>query len=724
MNKLANSPTTSNSIRVHRLVSIYALVLLWVLGIGARLVYLQVGQVDKYRTLANEQKSGYIEVSSRRGEIRDRHLEDLAISIRADSLYAEPPRIKKILQTADLLAPILEAEGGAIHKKLLSARDFVYLGRRLNPDQAQAVRQLNLPGLGLQKESKRIYPGGQLACHVVGFVGVDDEGLSGLEYLYDGLLKGTKTKVPVSLNARRETFARLSDIRLSDGHMLVLNLDRSIQFAAEQVLRDTVEKCQALNGSAIVMDPNNGEILAMASCPVYDPNAFRKSEERARRNCGILEIYEPGSTFKIITLSAVLNEGLAEPEEEIDCRVGTLRLAGKVYREAHNSYGTLTFNQVIAKSSNVGTIKLGLRLGNDRFYSYIQRFGFGAKTGIELPGEQSGLLRPPSEWSKISIGALSIGQEIGVTPIQMLRAVAAIGNGGYLVEPRLVRQILTGSGENHYRPELKRVRILNESTAARMKEALAMVVNVGTGRSASLDGYSSAGKTGTAQKYINGRYSHDKFVASYVGFAPLLQPRLAAIVVINEPKGQYYGGQVAAPAFGRIMERALMYLNIPQDRPLPSDEKGPANKADRPANETARPGMDLVQAEEPSWSEEGEVPDNLEATVLSLIGDASGSSEVPNLVTVSTDLLQLPDFTGWNLRDVAGEGARLGLRMRISGAGTAVAQRPPAGSRVARQAVCEVYFSTDTRRANGLADTHLAGSGKDAKKRKPREKIS
>ncbi|HXK59414.1 MAG TPA: penicillin-binding protein [Acidobacteriota bacterium] len=689
MNRGAKSQTSYGFIRVHRLVLIYALVMMWALGIGVRLVYLQVVQADKYRTLAQEQQSGFIEVSSRRGEIRDRHLDDLAISVRADSLYAEPAKISKPLETAQTLAPILNMEANEIHKKLLSRREFVYLARRLEPEQVARIKQLELPGLGFQKESKRVYPGGPLACHIVGFVGLDDEGLSGLEYLYDKVLKGSKTKVSLRVNARRESFERLTDVRLSDGHTLILNLDRSIQFTVEQVLKETVDKFQAVNGSAIVMDPNNGEILAMASYPTFDPNQYQRSDEEARRNRGILEIYEPGSTFKIITMAAVLNEGLSYPNEPVDCRVGTLRLAGKVYREAKRSYGTLTFNQILAKSSNVGTIKLGLRLGNDRLYSYIQRFGFGAKTGIELPGEQTGLLRPPSEWSKISIGALCIGQEIGVTPIQMLRALAVIGNGGYLVEPRLVRRILTADGDIYYRPETKRVRILSEDTAARMKEALALVVDEGTGRSATVEGYTSAGKTGTAQKFINGRYSHSKFVASYVGFAPLAEPRLAAIVVINEPKGQYYGGLVAAPAFSRIMERALMYLNVPQDRPLtPEDGKSP-----RRGRRRAEPRLDVVRAEVPGWSEESEIPENLEATVLSLIGENTPTSAASGRVTVNTDLVELPDFTGWNLRDVAREGARLGLRMKISGTGTAVAQRPPAGSRVARQTVCEVFFS-------------------------------
>ncbi|RPJ86401.1 MAG: penicillin-binding protein, partial [Acidobacteria bacterium] len=306
MNTLPTSPTINTSIRVHRLVLVYVLVLAWTLGIGARLVYLQAGQAQKYRTLANEQQSGFVEISSRRGEIRDRRLEDLAISVRADSVYAQPSQIKKVFEAAQSLAPVLGMKAGEVHKKLVNNREFVYLGRKLTPAQIQATKRLNIEGLGFQKESKRVYPGGTAACHVLGFVGIEDEGLSGLEYLYNKYLKGAKTKVPLRLNARRETFERLSDVRLSDGHTIVLNLDRSVQFAAEQVLKETVEKCRAINGSAIVMDPKNGEILAVASYPVFDPNDYRHSHEDARRNRAILEIYEPGSTFKIITLAAVL----------------------------------------------------------------------------------------------------------------------------------------------------------------------------------------------------------------------------------------------------------------------------------------------------------------------------------------------------------------------------------------------------------------------------------
>jgi cell division protein FtsI (penicillin-binding protein 3) len=396
----ASSTDTKCRLKLYRLVSLYVFILLWIALIAGRLIYLQGFRSEQYRNQAREQQSGFLEVSSSRGEILDRRLEELAISVRADSLFAEPHKIKDRLAAAQLLSPILGVSPDEIHKKLLSGRHFVYLGRKLAPAEVEAVRALGLAGLGFQKERKRVYPGGELACHLLGFVGLEDEGLSGVEYLYNDLLKGNKTKVYLRLNAKRESFERLSDTALPDGHTIILNIDRSVQYATERVLKETVEKHRAINGSAIIMDPETGEMLAMASYPTFDPNRYGESHEESRRNRGILEIYEPGSTFKLMTIAGVLNEGLAHPDEQLDCRVGTLRLAGKVYREAKHSHGILTVNQILAKSSNVGTIKLGLRLGPERFYGYIRRFGFGAKTGIELPGEQTGLLRPPPEWSQ------------------------------------------------------------------------------------------------------------------------------------------------------------------------------------------------------------------------------------------------------------------------------------------------------------------------------------
>lgn len=663
---------------LNRLLIVYLFLGIWIVGLVIRLIGLQIFESENYRILAERQQIGFIELSPRRGDILDRHLEELAISIQTDSVFAHPKEVANPFQAAQALAKILEQDRQELYKKLISERPFVYLARKISPRQSGELRKLAAHGIYFQKETKRVYPSRELAAHVLGFVGLDNEGLSGLEYLFNDLIKGRRTRVNLRLDALRQSYEREQDTSQNAGNVMVLNLDKTIQYIVEQVLQQTVRSTRAINGSAIVMNPHSGEILAMASYPVFDPNRYQDYHEEIRRNRAILEIYEPGSTFKIVPAAAVLNEDAAEPMETIDCRVGTLRIAGKVYREAKHSYGLLTFNQIVAKSSNVGTIKLALRLGEGKLYRYITSFGFGAQTGIELPGEQSGLLRPPPEWSKLSIGALAIGQELGVTPLQMLRAFAVIANGGDLVKPQLVRQVLTVQGDPVFRSKTEKIRILSQEAAQLAKDALSGVVEEGTGRSAQLNGYSSAGKTGTAQKFIDGRYSHTKYIASYAGFAPVERPALAAIVVINEPEGEYYGALVAAPAFKQIMERCLIHLKAPQDRPQ---------------------YMELAAAKNISISEEEfeleRFPqEKLEAALETLIQQKPVVQESDHTLTLEVGAFSLPDFSGQNLREAGRLGARLGLRLKASGSGVAVGQRPAPGTQVFRDTVCEVFFST------------------------------
>ncbi|MGW8179785.1 MAG: penicillin-binding protein, partial [bacterium] len=586
-------------------------------------------------------------------------------------------------------------------EKLNSKRGFVYLKRKVPPSQSKKVKSLRLKGIGTRQESKRVYPNRELACHVLGLVGIDDEGLGGLEYRFDEQLSGTKTRVDVRFDARRTSYQSISRPEATDGNTLVLTLDRTIQHAAEQVLRKTVQEHKALNGVAIVMNPNSGDVLAMASYPFFNPNNYTDFPDSARRNRAILDLYEPGSTFKAITLAAVLNEGLTTLDEVIDCRMGTARLAGKVYKEAKTNFGDLTVAQIFAKSSNIGTVKLGLRLGNEKLYDYISRFGFGKETGIELPGEQVGLLRPTRQWSKISIGAISIGQEIGVTPIQMITAMSTIANGGYLVRPHVIQQINTPGGDLVYRPTSVRKEILQPGTVSQLKRAMTTVMTSGTGRAVQLHGYTSAGKTGTAQKIVNGVYSKKKYVASFVGFAPIEDPALITLVVINEPtKGLYWGGYVAGPAFKEIMERALIQLRVPQDRIPP----------------TGNPLSDLAKtnstAEEPaaekniSVTEKRVLLSNLEETVRTIReGEVNGDQE--RTVTLFLEARALPDFTGKNLREVARECAVLGLHLKISGSGIAVGQRPGPGERISRGTLCEVFFSKEGLKLNASSEVAL-----------------
>ena len=668
-----------------RVLVFYLLILVWIVGLLVRLVDLQVFQSDYYRKLAQGQGEGHTYLRSKRGEILDRNLRELAVSVETGSIGAQAGRIQNFEKTARALGPFLRLDGEKIREKLTSNTGFTYLARKIPPHQVPMIRDLKLPGIQVDWEVRRAYPKRELAAHVLGFVGLENEGLGGIEYLYDGVIRGEMTRVNLMVDGRRHVYGREWSGSNPRGNILVLNLDESIQYSVEQVLGETVSQYEATSGSAIVMNVNSGEVLAMASYPTFNPNKHSDYDQGDYRNRAILDIYEPGSTFKIVTLAAVLEDGLSQPGELVDCRVGTVRLGGKVYREAKRSFQTLSFNQILAKSSNVGTIKLGLRLGDERLYSYILRFGFGRKSGIELPGEQVGLLAPPERWSKISIGALSIGQEIGVTPVQMIQAMAALGNGGYLVKPRLVRRVLSENGEVIEESRIDRQKILSSSTAQAMKNALGQVVEQGTGRRAQLTGYSAGGKTGTAQKFVGGSYSKSRFVASFVGIAPLSNPVLAALVVIDEPQGSHYGGVVAAPAFRRIMERALINLKVPVDRPILPQKGILAEAWDE---QTDINEVSAFVSDEP-------LPQNsLEQTVLNLIKHRSPTGEGGRTVKVKTGVFPLPDLSGLSLRQVLRKTGGLSLRLKVSGSGRVVAQRPAPGTPVFAGAVCQVYLTS------------------------------
>ena len=686
-----------NTALIYRLLGVYLLLAVWSLILVGRLAQLQLYKSPEYRLKAEQQQIGFVELSPQRGDILDRHLDELAISVRIDSVFAHPREIVEPLLTARALAGVLEQDENELYERLISDRAFVYLARKIPPRQAEQVRELNLAGIFFQEETKRFYPGRDLAAHLLGFTGLDNEGLAGLEYLYNDSIKGKKSRVRLRFDAKRHSYESDARSDHSEGNTMVLNIDSAIQYISEQVLKETVLQTEAVNGSAVVMDPQTGELLAMASFPTFNPNRYADYDSEDRRNRAILDIIEPGSTFKMVTFSAVLNERLGEPSEIIDCDVDTLSIAGRRYREAVRTFGLLTFNEVLAKSSNIGTIKLGLRLGDETLYQYIRDFGFGEKTDIDLPGEQAGLLRPPSQWSRVSIGALSIGQEIGVTSLQSLRALSAVANGGYLVTPSVVRHILTPAGDVLYEPEASRERILDPETVTRMREAFSLVTTEGTGKGARLTGYSSGGKTGTAQKFVGGEYSDTRFIASYMGFAPLDEPDLAAIIVINEPRGHYHGGTVAAPAFKQIMERSLIHLRVLRDESPQLEERPVAQMAG-----------ELADSGSVSLKEEQIPVEQLEETVLQLISESPSGPESQGAITVKTSTFPLPDFSGLSLRQVAREFAELGLRLKVSGKGVAVGQRPPAGSTVSKNMVCEVFFSSTREDAPSGVDRQSA----------------
>ncbi|HEY2933741.1 MAG TPA: penicillin-binding protein [Acidobacteriota bacterium] len=664
-----------NDFNPHRLICLAALVFLWALVIFFRLVQLQIFQHDTYLQKAQQQQQGYVQLTPMRGDVLDRNLEELAVSVALDSVYCHPREIKDVRAAAQKIGPIIGIPVETLYERLTSGAPFVYVKRKITPRESEQIRALGLRGLRFQRESKRFYPNQELAAHVIGFVGMDNTGLSGIEYLLDGEIRGDARTVIVTRDARSQILFGAPDENSQSGNVVVLNLDKNIQYIAEQQLGGAVEKFQASGGAAIVIEPHSGAVLAMASYPSFNPNQYAQVTAEMRRNRAILDTYEPGSTFKIVAASAALEEKLAFPEELINCSVGSVSLGGKVFREAHDSYGVLTFNQILAKSSNVGTIKLGLRLGEERLYQYIRKFQFGQPTGVELPGEQSGLLRAPESWSKLSIGAISIGQEIGVTPLQVAAAFGALANDGQWVRPSIVNRVLAPNGSVVKSGRSECHRVISSPTAERIRQALIQVVDDGTGKLAKPYGYSAAGKTGTAQKFIDGSYSHTRYVASFVGFAPVENPAVVVLVMIDEPRGAIYGSAVAAPVFKEIVERTLVQLGIPREK------------------DTLRIARSIPAEPQP---DETEIVDVVQVVQSMLRQEPKLESAGPRGV-VSMPLEetseQLPDFSTKSVREVARICARLGLKLKISGAGRAVAQRPAAGIPIYNGMVCEVFFS-------------------------------
>jgi cell division protein FtsI/penicillin-binding protein 2 len=535
--------------------------------VSLRLVDLMILNHERFSARAKSQHVKVEDIQVRRGMIFDRHGRELALNIDLDSLYCDPETISLDNDKLVRLSSLISKEPKVILSKIPQEGRFAWLGRKLEPSIAEKVKSLNIEGLGFVVEAKRFYPKGQIASHVLGFVGIDNQALEGVELQYDKYMNTVGGKVSFERDASGRTLSSGVD-REAKGNNIVLTIDEGLQYLAEKELNKAMITWRASAASVIMMDPLSGEILALANRPTYDPNRPGISLSANRRNRAITDCYEPGSTFKIIIGIAALEEKIAKTGTLFDVHKGFIEVGGKTIRDVHK-YETLTFKEVIQKSSNVGTITIGMKLGKERIYKYAKLMGFGESTGIDLPGEVSGWISPPERWSGTSIGAMSIGQEVAVTPLQILRAYAAIANGGFLVRPHVVSNFITPEGHVF---DLSRddsmKRVISENTAETFKEILKSVVEEGgTGRKAYVEGNEVAGKTGTAQMInpVTKRYSKEKFVSSFVGFVPADNPRLAMIVVIYEPKGQIYGGVVAAPVFREIANQALSYLNIPRE---------------------------------------------------------------------------------------------------------------------------------------------------------------
>jgi cell division protein FtsI (penicillin-binding protein 3) len=631
---------------------------LWALIVLLRLVQLQVLGRESFARQAARQSERTINLDPRRGPIFDRNGRPLAVSVDVESVYAVPQETSDPQATATALGRAIGLDAAARRElvaQLQRSRAFVWVKRKVDPQVARAVRELRLDGVGFLTENRRYYPKRELASQVLGYVGLDNTGMSGIEYSFEKQLRGRAAKVVVRTDARRRSLGP-ADTPSTEGRAVVLTIDEAIQHAAERELERALVETGSIAGVVVVSDPATGEILALANRPTFNPNRFAAYGSARWRNRAVADAYEPGSIFKIFTAAAALSQHVVDPDEVIDCGNGFIEIAG-IRINDHAVYDRLSFRQVIAKSSDIGAIRVAQRVGREPFNRYLRDFGFGEPTGVDLPAESAGLLRPTSRWSALSLPSMAFGQEIGVTAIQMAAAVGAVANGGYVMRPLIVRQVADGAGGvvKAYKPLAVR-RVLEPETIETLTALLEGVVEGGTGRLAAIPGYRVAGKTGTAQKVdASGRYSAVDHVASFVGFVPSRRPALVVLVSLDSPRGpKNQGGDVAAPLFARITEPALRHLGVPPD--------------------------DAARVLRASASPQGLTP------------AAYHPASDPG---ADADIGRMPDLLGRPAREAAIAAARRGLIVELKGTGRVSAQAPPAGAAVEAGMSCVLTLDHD-----------------------------
>jgi cell division protein FtsI (penicillin-binding protein 3) len=712
-----------------RLYLLAAALAVWAFAIGFRLVYLQIFRYGSFEQRAQHQQQRTIEVSPRRGIIYDRAGRELAMSIAVDSVFAVPADIPDLAGTISLISRITKSDPHELLAKCEAAKTFCWVARKADAETAERIRSLNLRGIYFQKESKRFYPKRELAAHVLGYVGTDDEGLSGIEREFDDQLRGRPGRMLISVDARRKWFGSVEK-QPEPGENVVLTIDEQIQYIAERELDVAMEQTHADSGTVIVENPRTGEILALANRPGFNPNLSREIKPASLKNHAVSDVYEPGSTFKLVTIAAALDQHLTRPDEVFDCQMGSIVFNGMRIRDSR-AHGLLPVSEILAESSDVGAIKIGMRLGDERFYQYIRAFGFGQQTGIELPGETRGLTKPPSRWSKVSIAAISMGQEIGITPLQLVGLISSMANDGVWVAPRIVAATTAPQSAPQtiaFHPAEQR-RVIAPFTAAQMRQMMQGVVLHGTAKRAMLVGYSAAGKTGTAQKVdpATHAYSHTKYVASFAGFAPINDPAITVAVVLDSAVGLHQGGQVSAPVFQRVAQQVLEYLHTPHDVELPANrrvllasrtakdedlaEGSPdhlgetldlaenstptsAPSVSKPAvatvAETASAGL-IPAGLQHKEMEPAEIPDQAQNTA------SPAPAPVLSRGTVVLDVEQggivVPSFTGKSVRAAIESAEENGLDLDAVGDGLGREQFPAAGSHVATGSKVTVKFA-------------------------------
>jgi cell division protein FtsI/penicillin-binding protein 2 len=689
---LSTSRTPKNRLRIIKIILAF-----WLLVICSRLVWLQVKEHPFLSARAHKQQQATIPLPPVRGVIYDRNGYELARSSEVKSLYAYPNQIADANSAALRLSKILATEPSEILKRLQSTdKMFVAIKRKLSDQEAEQVEALGLPGLRFVNETKRVYLNGKTAAHVLGFVDVDENGLSGIERYFDEAIRGQNGKLTLKLDALKKPYGHEIETSVP-GSNINLTIDATIQHYAEKALREGVRKSNARGGAIVMMKPATGEILALASYPTFDPNDLSDSTDLQKRNRAIETAFEPGSIFKIVAYAAALDERLITPDSMINCENGMMMINGRKIQDTH-PHGDLTATQALAQSSNVAAIKIGQKLGYERFARYVDLFGFGRRTKIELPAESRGILRDVKTWTP----TIPIGYGISVTAVQAAAAFSTVANGGLWVQPHLVKNTTTDHGEilSEYQGESRQV--IRAETAATLKSMLEGVVVRGTAKAAQMEGYRAAGKTGTTKK-ANGRggYMQGKYVATFVGFAPIANPEIVCIVSIDEPVGAYYGGDVAAPIFAQAVSHALQILGVAPENSSESSfvaggvktfevphlvEEGPTPAQTLAASEKESPDAPTQTADSAS-----KVGPNKEATNRALANKKApqGSGEIV-----------VPDLSGRGIREAVALCASRGLKIQASGEGIVNGQSPPPGTYVAKEAICRVRLGRPAQKKN------------------------
>jgi cell division protein FtsI (penicillin-binding protein 3) len=632
---------------------------LWAAGIEARLLYLQVYRQADLQARADDQSARTMDISAKRGDIVDRHGRVLAYSVDSDSVYGVPSEIEDASKAASRICAALAdcsvKEHDSLTGRLRQKRAFVFVRRRVTPVQARRVGELDLKGIGFIKEDRRFYPKKQLAAPLVGFVGVDNQGLAGIEAAYDSQISGAVGRLLYQTDARGRAFSRLERSPTA-GATVELTIDEYLQHIAERELRDAVARNRAEGGSIIIINPRTGEILAMANEPTFNPNAFASAAEDHRRNRAVQDLYEPGSTFKVVTASAALEERVVGVDDIINVSGGRIRFGSRVINDTHD-YGLLSFTDVMVNSSNVGAIRVGLALGAERLGFYIRRFGFGRALSPDFPGEASGIVWDPARLDISALASVSMGYQVGVTPLQMAAAVSSVANGGDLIQPRVVRAMTREGKRVDVKPTVLG-RTIARDTALTLTGIMEQIVERGTATFAQVEGYTVAGKTGTASQLVNGQYSNTEYYASFVGFLPSRKPVVSIVVVIDAPHAHsYYGGPVAGPVFKRVAEATLRHLGVPP----------------------------TLNAPPPVVVTRGDDRPDIQPARLSL--------DAPVVHTAAPDAGEdLPDLRGLSAREALRALTKIGLTARVSGDGVVWRQNPAPGTPIDAGTTCELWL--------------------------------